>query len=132
MYDHYPRQRRLDTDSKIMASKLVTMKVNKKILQNDLMKTHNKIITLKDIHNLVTSKSPASDALKVLATSYEGTDATLDILKNEKNELKAIFYQDKEMQRIFSLCPEVLFVDAIYKVNDLRMPLYVFLGIYLY
>lgn len=39
MYDHYPRQRRLDTDSKIMASKLVTMKVNKKILQNDLMKT---------------------------------------------------------------------------------------------
>lgn len=78
---------------------------------------------------MVTSKSPASDALKVLATSYEGTDVTLNILKNE---LKAIFYQDKEMKRIFSLCPEVLFVDAIYKVNDLRMPLYVFLGIYLY
>jgi len=132
MYDHYPRQRRLDTDSRIMASKLVTMKVNKKILQNDLMKTHNKIVTLKDIHNLVISKSPASDALKILATSYEGTDVTLNILKNEKNELKAIFYQDKEMQRLFSLCPEVLFVDAIYKVNDLRMPLYVFLGIYLY
>jgi len=36
------------------------------------------------------------------------------------------------MQRMFSLCPEVLFVDAIYKVNDLRMPLYVFLGIYFF
>lgn len=80
MYDHYPRQRRLDTDSRIMATKLVTMKVNKKILQNDLMKTHNKIVTLKDIHNLVISKSPASDALKILATSYEGTDVTLNIL----------------------------------------------------
>lgn len=38
-----------------MISKLVTMEVNKKILQNDLMKTHNKVITLKDVHNLVTS-----------------------------------------------------------------------------
>jgi len=63
------------------------MKVNKKILQNDLIKTHNKIVTLKDIHNLVISKSPASDALKILATSYEGTDVTLNILKNENNEL---------------------------------------------
>ncbi|KAF0757572.1 protein FAR-RED ELONGATED HYPOCOTYL 3-like [Aphis craccivora] len=54
MCDHYPRKRRLDTDSRIMESKLVTMKVNKKILQNDLMKIHNKIVTLKDIHNLVT------------------------------------------------------------------------------
>jgi hypothetical protein len=96
------------------------------------MKTHNKIVTLKDIHNLVISKSPASDALKVLAISYEGTYSTLNILKNDKNELKAISYQNKEMQRIFSLYPEVLFVDAIYKVNDLRMPLYIFLGIYHY
>jgi len=38
-----------------MASKLVTMKVNKKILQNDMMETHNKVITSKDVHNLVTS-----------------------------------------------------------------------------
>lgn len=38
-----------------MASKLVTKKVNKKFLQNDLMKTHIKVITLKDVHNLVTS-----------------------------------------------------------------------------
>jgi len=30
MYDYYPRQRRLDNDSKILASKLVRMKVNKK------------------------------------------------------------------------------------------------------
>jgi len=75
MYDHYPRQRRLNTDAKIMASKLVTMKV-KTILQNDLMKTHNNVIKLKDIHNLVTSKSPASDALKVLVQSYEGAETS--------------------------------------------------------
>jgi len=79
MYDYHSRQRRLNTDSKMMASKLVTMKVNKKILQNYLMKMDNKIGTLKGIHNLVISKSPASDASEVLATSYNGTDVTLNI-----------------------------------------------------
>ncbi|KAF0707931.1 PHD domain-containing protein, partial [Aphis craccivora] len=35
MYDHYPMQKRLDNDAKIIATKMVKMKVNKKILQND-------------------------------------------------------------------------------------------------
>jgi len=131
MYDHYPKQRRLDNDAKIMATKMVNMKVNKKILQNDLMKTQNKIVTLRDIHNLVISNSPASDALKILVKHYQNSNVTLHISKNSNNELKAIYFQDLEMQRIFSLCPEILFVDAIYKVNDLRLPLYVFLGLYI-
>jgi len=130
MFDHYPKQRRLDNDAKIMATKLVHMKVNKKILQNDLMQTHDKIITLKDIHNLVLSKSPATDALKNLVNTYENkSNVDLEIIKNENNELQAIFYQDTEMKRIFFLCPEILFIDAIYKLNDLRLPLYVFLGL---
>lgn len=64
MYNHYPKQRRLDNDAKIIAIKMVNMKVNKNILQNDLIKTQNKIVTLRDIQNLVISNSPASDALK--------------------------------------------------------------------
>lgn len=130
MFDHYPKQRRLDNDAKIMATKLIHMKVNKKILQNDLMQTHDKIITLKDIHNLVLTKSPVTDALKNLVNTYENkSNVDLEILKNENNQLQAIFYQDAEMKRIFSLCPEILFIDAIYKLNDLRLPLYVFLGL---
>jgi len=109
----------------------VAMKVNKKILQNELMAQHNKVITLKDIHNLALTNSPKLDALKSLVESFKNKQGvTLEILKNNNNELKAIFYQDDEMKRIFALCPEVLFVDAIYKVNDLRLPLYVFLGLY--
>jgi len=130
MYDHYPKQRRLDNDAKIIATKMVKMKVNKKILQNDLMRTHNKIVTLRDIHNLNISNSPASDALKMLVERYKNSDVTLHISKNYSNELKAIYFQHLEMQRIFSLCPKVLFVNAIYKVNDIRLPLYVFLGLF--
>jgi len=34
------------------------------------------------------------------------------------------------MHRIFSLCPEVLFVDAIYEVDDMGLPLHVSLGLF--
>lgn len=45
----------------------------------------------------------------------------------EDNIMSGIFYQDEEMKRMYNYFPELLFVDATYKLNDLRMPLYVFL-----
>jgi len=43
MYDHHPKQRRLDNDAKIIATKMVKMKVNKTILQNDLGWGHTSV-----------------------------------------------------------------------------------------
>lgn len=131
MYDHYQKQRRLDNDAKIMATKMVNMKVNKNTLHNDLMRIQNKIVTLRDIQNLVISNSSASDALKILVKHYKNSNVTLHITKNCNNKLKAIYSQDFKMQRIFSLCPDILFVDAIYKVDDFRLPLYMFLGLFI-
>lgn len=37
-----------------------------------------------------------------------------------------IFYQDKEMKHVYECFPEIVFVDATYKLNDLRMPVYLF------
>ena len=37
-----------------------------------------------------------------------------------------IFYQDKEMRHMYHCFPEMVFVDATYKLNDLRMPIYLF------
>ena len=36
-------------------------------------------------------------------------------------------FQDEEMWRTYDRFPEMLFVDATYKLNDLRVPLYLFL-----
>lgn len=52
---------------------------------------------------------------------------TVEIVKDEEDNLRGIFYQDADMKSTFRSFPEVLFVDATYKVNDLRLPLYVFL-----
>ena len=37
-----------------------------------------------------------------------------------------IFYQDKEMKHVYECFPEIVFVDATYKLNNLRMPIYLF------
>ena len=41
--------------------------------------------------------------------------------------MNGIYFQDKEMKRMYDCFPELLFIDATYKLNNLRMPLYVFL-----
>ena len=41
--------------------------------------------------------------------------------------MNGIFFQDEEMKLMYDKFPEILFVDATYKLNDLHMPLYVFL-----
>ena len=47
-------------------------------------------------------------------------------MDGEQN-LKAIFYQTPEMQENFRRYPELVMIDATYKLNDLRMPLFLLL-----
>ena len=39
--------------------------------------------------------------------------------------LKAIYFQTTEMKTVYASYPELLLIDATYKLNDLQMPLYV-------
>ena len=57
--------------------------------------------------------------------SFNIVDSIVEIVKDEKNVLQGIYYQKKIMQQIFSKFPELLLIDATYKLNDLRMPLYI-------
>jgi zinc finger SWIM domain-containing protein 3 len=41
--------------------------------------------------------------------------------------VQAIYFQTEEMRKTFAAFPELLFIDATYKLNDLRMPVYVML-----
>ena len=52
---------------------------------------------------------------------------TVEIFTDEEYNLMGIFYQDEVMKKIYTAFPEMLFVDATHKVNELRMPLYIFL-----
>lgn len=42
--------------------------------------------------------------------------------------VQALYFQDAEMKRFYDLYPELLFMDATYKLTNLRMPLYILLA----
>ena len=51
----------------------------------------------------------------------------MEVFTDTDQNLMGIFYQDKTMKHVYSVFPEMLFVDATHKLNSLQMPLYVFL-----
>ena len=48
---------------------------------------------------------------------------------DEEDMLKAIYFQTSEMRSTFASYPELLLIDATYKLNDLNMPLYVLMSV---
>ena len=48
---------------------------------------------------------------------------------DESSTFTGLFYQDQHMREVNAAFPEVLLCDATYKLNDLRMPLYLLIGI---
>ncbi|CAC5426595.1 unnamed protein product [Mytilus coruscus] len=51
--------------------------------------------------------------------------SVVEVCRDFNNQVQGVFYQDNEMQKILSAYCDIVFVDATYNLNDLRMPLYV-------
>ena len=46
---------------------------------------------------------------------------------NDEKEFTGLFFQDNIMKVTYAACPELIMVDATYKLNELQMPLYLIL-----
>lgn len=53
--------------------------------------------------------------------------SVVDVFTADDNVFSGILYQDAIMKFTFASYPEVLMIDATYKLNELRMPLYLML-----
>ena len=53
--------------------------------------------------------------------------STVELFTADEEIFTGIFFQDYQMKFNFASYPEVLMIDATYKLNDLRMPLYLML-----
>lgn len=54
--------------------------------------------------------------------------ATVEVITDsESDALKGIYFQDEEMKSIFAAYPELVCIDATYKLLDLRLPVYIML-----
>ena len=48
-----------------------------------------------------------------------------EIVMSDRNELHALYYHISTMQKMQRKFPELLLLDATYRLNDFRIPLYV-------
>lgn len=111
------------------AATLLKMKANKKLVQEHVQQKTGKFVLLRDLSNIRrSSNTPVENQLEATLSDLERQPgATVGVVVNDQHSLVGIFYQDEVMKRVFSYYPEFLMVDSTYKLNDLRMPLYVFL-----
>ena len=111
---------------------MLSVKANNKMIQQKVMNETGKFVLLKDIHNLRTKlKSSNNKDLTTLQSAISHLSkcngAYVKLVTNESSELRGLYFQDARMCDISQTYPEFLCIDATYKVNDLRMPLYVLL-----
>ncbi|XP_049274642.1 uncharacterized protein LOC119402518 [Rhipicephalus sanguineus] len=128
-YEQLPRQRKLTGQQLNDTEKILSLGGNKKLIQMNL-RSSGKVVLLRDLRNVQTAaatskESHQSETLQSIAAIAKQAGGTLDILASEEdNQLVGIFFQDEDMRSAFKSYPEIVFVDAIHKTNDRRLPLY--------
>jgi zinc finger SWIM domain-containing protein 3 len=132
LYDHLPRQRCLAKDLRQHGKDVLRLKANSKMFQQEIESTTGHAITLKDIANLKyedKKKSNSNDIEEVVNYLKTQDGANVDVIVDQEGDFKCLLYQDRYMQNVYSSFPELIMVDATYKLLDLRMPVYIMLAI---
>lgn len=130
LFRHLPQQRRLPPDLQTKAASMLQLRANKKLLREQLEVQSNKAVTLRDLSNLAArkkqgcSRNDLEATVKLLQNKYA---STVRLLTGENNELRAIFFQDDAMRRSFEDYPEIIFIDATYKLLETRMSCFLML-----
>ena len=103
------------------------MHANKKLVQQHIFQSSGKVVLLKDLHNIKarTQKSSGNDLQALVEEMQREANSVTKLVLSDENELRAVFYQDEKMKHAHAKFPELLLLDATYKLNDLRKPLYV-------
>lgn len=79
MYRHLPTQRQLSAATTAKAAKLLEMKANKKLIQQELVKETGNIILLKDLSNIASRVKQGK--------SHNDIDATVKTLRDTHGEI---------------------------------------------
>ncbi|XP_023311864.1 uncharacterized protein LOC108914561 [Anoplophora glabripennis] len=123
IFKHLPKQRRLSDEHKKCVLEMMKLKINKKLLQADLVEKTGNSILLRDISNIVKNSQGKDNLQEMISILKEKYHCLIDV-QTEENTFQGIFFQE-EMQKCFSLFPEILFLDGTYKLLNNRCPVYV-------
>ena len=108
------------------------MKANKKLIQQYVRETPGTVVTVQDLHNAdLKGKTAAGSDINTLVNELRrDSSATIDLVVDESNCMKTISYRDTNMITNQQNYPEILLLEASYKLHCLRMPLYVMMCIH--
>ncbi|KAK2148592.1 hypothetical protein NP493_3180g00000 [Ridgeia piscesae] len=113
---------RLTTEDKAIAVDMLKLKSSKKLLQVFIHEQTGKVVTLRDVSNIQTNMR-----------CHDGNDLTKVVTRLRAMEggrhLHRSLFQDAQMRNMYNTFPEVVMADATYKLTDLRMPLFLMIGI---
>ena len=110
----------------------ITMKANTKLLQQKIEASSGKKFSLKEIANLhqYSNVSFSGSEMKSIAEFLkQPQESVVEILVDHDKNFTRIFFQDLQMQKFSENFPEILLVDAAYKLLDLRMLIYLLIAI---
>ena len=120
IYENLPAQRRLDLCDDYL-SELISLGANKKLIQAKINAETGKNVPLKAIHNIKRFQKVGLDSISfiidILKNEY---NSVVNILSNDNNNVCGIFFMDKQMLNTLNLFPELLMLDATYKLLDSR------------
>ena len=128
LYAHLPRQRAVSQEVRKDIKDALNLKANKKLLQHKLEQKSGKNITLKDISNIQQRTPNENDQnnLEIVTNLLRQQQGSItEVIVDEDNNFKGLVYQDEYMRSMYNKFPEMIMVDATYKLLDLRMPLHV-------
>lgn len=121
IFNHLPDQRKLNLSDKYI-SDLLALGANKRLLQVKINNETGKNITLKSLHNIKKSNKilPNTDASVVTNILSNKYNCDVRILKNDDNFVCGLFFVDNQMKRTLEFFPELMLIDATYKLLDSR------------
>ena len=100
------------------------------MFQQEIESSAGHRITLKDIANLKyeDKKMNSSNDIEEVVNYLKSQDGSVvDVIVDQEGDFKCLLYQDQYMKNVYSNFPELVMVDATYKLLDLRMPVYIFM-----
>ena len=127
-YKHYPENRKLEPSDRAYAKEMLGLDANRKKLQQKLMKKTGKFISNRDLSNISQTNRNSStrndlDAtIEMLRTEYH---CTVDVCSDAEKNFAGFFIQDDDMRKVFQAYPEIIFLDATYKLLEIQTPLYI-------
>jgi len=134
IFNHYPENRQLNTSESAILEPLVDLRVRPALLQHMLHNTTHKPLTKHDIQNVLRRIGAAGGKSKadLLADEIEvilqhDPSAPIAVKTDSDGTLKMLFLQTTAMRKLTDSFPEVILLDATYRTNKLKMPLFVFM-----